>query len=352
MDERGLKITVMMPALNEAATIGNVIDGIPEDMGVRCETEVIVVDDGSSDETGQIAQRRGAKVVRHARPMGLGKSFADGMGAAIRGGADIIVNIDADGQFAPGDIPKLIRPILTDRADFVTATRFARKDLVPRMPWIKKWGNKQMCRLVNFATGTTSLTDASCGFRAFNAEAALQLHLSDSFTHAHETIIELANKDVRIAEVPLKVRGVRKEGESRVASNLPAYAVKTGGRILRTMCRTRPLFFFGTLGGVVMGLGVAQGLVVLVHWLFTHRTYPFRSLLLGASLFITVGFLTLVVALVADMLNRIIDISERLLYYAKLDHHGNARRHARDVPAAHPTSEAAHEAETAEERRG
>ncbi len=329
MDQSALRIAIIIPALNEAATIGEVITGIPEDLGVPAETHVIVVDDGSEDETGRIARARGATVIRHQRRMGLGKAFADGMEAAVRTGADIIVNIDGDGQFDPRDIPELIRPIVEDRADFVTATRFARADMVPRMPWIKKWGNRQMCRLVNFATGVTSLTDASCGFRAFSARAALKLHLSDSFTHTHETIIELANKDVRIVEIPLRVKGVRDNGKSRVARSLPVYAVKTGGRILRTMCRTRPLFFFGAIGGAVTALGLLQGLFVSVHWLFTGRTHPFRSLLIGASLFITVGFLTFVVALVADMLNRIIEISERLLYYAKLDHHRTAQRQNR-----------------------
>jgi glycosyltransferase involved in cell wall biosynthesis len=279
---------------------------------------VVVVDDGSTDATGSIAAEKGALVVRHDRRRGLGRSFADGLDKALEEGPDIVVNIDADGQFDPADIPALVRPILAGEADFVTATRFGDPALLPDMPWIKRWGNRQMSRLVNFVTGSTRLTDVSCGFRACNLTAALQLHLSGHFTHTHETIIDLAVKGLRIAEVPLKVRGEREHGISRMAAFIPRYALRAGGMVLRTLCRTRPLFFFGGLGGVAMGLGVVQGLIVFIHWCVTGQTHPIQSLLLGSSLFITVGFLIFVLGFLADMLNRIISVSERLLFFHKL----------------------------------
>ena len=316
--ERAIKLVIMIPALNEARAIGGVIDAIPREVGAPAEIKVIVIDDGSTDETGQIAREKGAAVLRHSRTMGLGSSFAHGLERALEEGADLVVNIDADGQFDPQDIPKLIQPILEDRADFVTATRFARKDLVPDMPWVKKWGNTQMRRLVNFVTGGTPLSDVSCGFRAYNIQAALNLHLSGSFTHAHETIIDLARKGLRLVEVPLKVRGERAHGESRMAKSVLVYGLRAGGMVLRALCRTRPLIVFGTLGGSITGLGILQGLIVFIHWWRTGLTTPIRSLLIGASLFITVGFLTLVLALVADMLDRGLDLSEKQLYFAKL----------------------------------
>ena len=319
-----IRLVVMMSALNEEKTVGQVIESIPQQVGVPAEVRVIVVDDGSTDATAQVAEERGAILVRHGRRMGLGKSFADGLERALQEGADIVVNIDADGQFDPADIPVLIRPILDDRADFVTATRFARKDLVPRMPWLKKWGNRQMSRLVNFATGTTNLTDVSCGFRAYNLTAALHVHLSGHFTHVQETIIDLAGKGLRLAEVPLRVRGTREHGRSRVAHSLPVYAFNTGWMVLRTMCRTRPFMSFGLLGSFIMALGILQGIFVFAHWCATGQTRPFQSVLIGASLFITVGFLILVLALVADMLNRVIVIAERLLFFAKMEQYRRA----------------------------
>ena len=321
-----IRLIVIMSALNEDRTIGDVIEGIPRELEVPAEVKVIVVDDGSADNTGHIARAVGAIVIRHDRPMGLGKSFAEALARALAEGADVIVNIDADGQFNPGDIPQLIRPILEDRADLVTTTRFARKELVPQMSWIKKWGNRQMSRLVNFATGTTALTDVSCGFRAYSLEAALQIHLSGHFTHVQETIIDLVRKGMRVVEVPLRVRGVRQHGRSRIAASIPLYAFRAGGIVIRTLCRTRSLLFFGLIGGTILGLGVLQGLIVFVHWCSTGRTSPIRSLLIGSSLFITAGYITLVLALLADMLNRAIEVSERVLFLAKLNEYRAARQ--------------------------
>lgn len=324
-EQKSIKLAVMMSALNEEKTIGRVIDAVPRGAGMPAEVQVIVVDDGSEDATGRIAAEKGAIVIRHPQREGLGRSFAEGLERALEEGADVIVNIDADGQFDAGDIPELIRPILQGDADMVTASRFACPNLAPGMPWVKRWGNRQMCRLVNFVTGRTSLTDASCGFRAYSLQAALHLHLSGNFTHVQETIIALADKGLRIKEVPLAVRGVREHGRSRMAGSLLRYAWGAGGTVLRALYRTRPLFFFGLLGAGVMGLGVLQSLAVFIHWWRTGQTRPIQSLLLGASLFITVGFLILVLAFLADMLNRATDVSERLLFYVKLDQYRGRR---------------------------
>jgi glycosyltransferase involved in cell wall biosynthesis len=340
-----LTVVVMMPALNEEKTIGEVIERVPRDIGVPADIKVLVVDDGSEDRTSELARERGAIVIRHPRRRGLGRSFAVGLERALEEGADIVVNIDADGQFDAARITDLVRPILEDEADFVTASRFASPEIVPDMPVIKKWGNRQMSHLVNFVTGTTDLTDVSCGFRAYNLRAALHVHLSGHFTHTHETIIDLADKGLRLTEVPMKVRGVREHGKSRMAAFVPRYAMRAGVTILRTLCRTRPLVFFGGLGGLIVGLGVLQGMVVFVNWWLTHRTHPFQSLLLGASLFITLGFLVFVLGFIADMMNRAIGVSEKLLFFHKLEQYrggpgGEARRgpngriHARREPPA------------------
>ncbi len=311
------KLVVMMPALNEAKTIGNVIDGIPREIAGVSEVGVVVVDDGSTDGTGDIARQRGAIVVRHPQRMGLGQSFADALDRSLREGADIIVNIDADGQFDPAQIPELVGPILRDEADFVTASRFARKDLIPKMPWIKRWGNRQMCRLVNLATGTTQLSDVSCGFRAFSRPAALHLNLVGAFTYTHESIIDLAGKGYRVAEVPLKVRGVREHGESRMARNPFLYGVRAFMIVLRAMCYTRPLAFFGGTAAVLFGLGMLQGLFVFGHWLNTGRTAPYRSVLIGSSLFLILAFLTGILALLSDMLGRLGNVAEELYLQMK-----------------------------------
>jgi len=319
-----VRLVVMMSALNEEKTVGEVIDGIPRDMGFPVDLQVVVVDDGSDDATGSIAAERGATVIRHPTCMGLGRSFADALDRSLRQGADVIVNIDADGQFDPRDIPKLVRPIVEDRADFVTTTRFADPDMVPEMPWVKKWGNRQMCRLVNLATGTTALTDVSCGFRAFTREAALHLNLVGAFTYTHESIIDLAGKGFRIAEVPLRVHGVRKHGRSRIAHSVLAYGVRAFMIVLRAMCYTRPLAFFGSVAAALLALGFVQGGFVLVHWLATHRTAPYKSLLIGSSLFLTLGFLVGILALLADMLGRLVTVSERLYARSKAEHYDDA----------------------------
>ena len=155
-------IVVMIPAFNEEASIGSVIKAIPREFAKT--VEVIVIDDGSTDSTKAIAKKSGAdRIISHNTNKGLGNTFRTGIDAALSMGADIIVNIDGDGQFDPSDIPNLVKPILDCEADATTCTRFGSKDLIPEMPLIKKFGNYFFTSFINFLTWE-SFSDTLCWF--------------------------------------------------------------------------------------------------------------------------------------------------------------------------------------------
>jgi len=315
----GAHLVVIIPALNEEKTIGAVVRQVPRDIEGIARTSVIVIDDGSTDATAQLAREAGATVIRHRSNRGVGASFRTGVSAALDAGADVLVNMDGDGQFDPADIPALIRPILDGAAGMVTCTRFARADLVPDMPKLKLWGNRMMCRLINRICWRARYTDVSCGFRAYSREAAMKLTLFGDFTYTQESFIDLAGKGEHIVEVPLKVRGVRKFGQSRVASNLWRYGVRSLWIIVCAARDVRPLAFFGGMGALLSILGAVCGLIVFGWWLATGRTWPLRSLLLGSGVFLVLGFLLFVLALVADMLGRQRALLERILLRQRME---------------------------------
>jgi len=309
-----MKLVVIIPALNEAATVADVIGRIPREIPRVRTTEVIVIDDGSTDDTAKSAAEAGAGVVSHRHNRGVGAAFRTGINAALDAGADIIVNMDADGQFDPTDIPALIEPILAGEADMTTCSRFARKEFVPKMPWAKKWGNKMMCRIINRICWGTHYTDVSCGFRAYTRDTAMRLTLFGDYTYTQESFIDLAAKGVHIVEVPLKVRGVREIGKSRVASSLWRYGTNTITIILRAARDVRPLAFFGSIGLVLLTFGVLCGSWVFGWWLAKGVTSPFRSVLLGSAAFLILGFLMIILALIADMMGRQRRLVEQLLW--------------------------------------
>jgi glycosyltransferase involved in cell wall biosynthesis len=237
-----MKLVVQIPALNEAITIKEVIESIPRDISGIDEVDVVVVDDGSTDATADLAREAGAQVVRHEKPRGVGAAFRSGIDKSGTLGADIICTIDADMQFNPADIPKLVEPIARGEADFVTASRFKDPKLIPSMPKAKKWGNDFMARWISALT-KKRFYDVSCGFRAYSRNAYLRLVLTGDFTYTHETFLCLAYAQVPMLEVPIKVRGEREHGESRVANNLFNYGWSTASIILKTYRDYRPLRF-------------------------------------------------------------------------------------------------------------
>jgi glycosyltransferase involved in cell wall biosynthesis len=318
-----MKLVVTIPALNEEKTIGQVIAGVPRNIPGITDTEVIVMNDGSTDRTAEIAERAGALVINITGRPGLGAIFRTGLERAMRRGADIICNIDGDGQFNSADIAKLVQPIINDDADFVTCSRFADPKLWPDMPKVKFYGNRAVTKIINWVCGGTKFTDVSCGFRAFNREAAYRLTLFGRFTYTQECFIDLFSKGMRIAEVPLKIRGVREHGKSRVASSVFKYAVSSLPIILRAMRDIQPLKFFGMIALTFFTPGLLAGLFVTSWYFYTgwfdhrYRTSPFTQLITISGVLITLSVIMGVLALLADMLGRHRKISEELLYLAR-----------------------------------
>lgn len=311
-----MQLTVLIPAFNEAATIGSVIQAIPDSIPGVQSVDVVVVDDGSTDNTASIARGRGATVVSHPHRLGVGGAFHTGVREALSRGADIIVNIDADGQFDAKDIPALIEPVIRGSAGFVTATRFAKPELMPKMPAIKIWGNRGVTRLVNMITGK-HFTDVSCGFRAYSREAALRMSLFGKFTYTQEVFIDLVFKGIEIVEMPLKIRGQREHGASRVYIGPWHYATKSASIMFRAARDYKPFYFIGLPGIVVFLLGVAGTLFVLNHYLQTGQTAPYRSLVTVAGVLLIIGFLLLFISLVADMIHRNRILIEEQLYLTR-----------------------------------
>jgi glycosyltransferase involved in cell wall biosynthesis len=320
--QRLFKLVVIIPALNEAKTVGDVIAHIPRMISGIRGIEIVVIDDGSTDDTGATAQAAGATVIHHPRTMGVGAAFHTGLRHALEAGADIIVNIDGDGQFNASDIPTLIEPILQQQAWFVTASRFADPKLTPDMPKMKRWGNRWMTYIINFVTGKR-FTDVSCGFRAYTRDTALRLVLFGHFTYTQETFIDLAFKGIPMIEVPLKVHGERQYGHSRVASSLWRYGIKSASIIFRSARDYHPLSFFGMPAFLFFVLGVVGFIFLFLHWLNTGQTFPYRRLVTVAGISLIIGFMFGLVAMLADLLHRNRILLDKIIYLVRENSYQN-----------------------------
>jgi len=307
------RLLVIMPALNEELLIEGVIRGIPNEIDGIDSIEVLVIDDGSTDDTVRVAREAGAEVVSLHANMGLGIAMQRGIDEAVRRGADYAVNIDSDGQFNPKDIPKLLEPLTSGAADFVSASRFKDKSLVPTMPRVKRVGNWGMSKIVSWICHQP-FADVSCGFRAYTRETMLQLVLSGSFTYTQESFILLAQRNMRIREVPLEVRGVREQGQSRIASNLFRYAYRTLGIIYSCVRDFSPGSVFNAAAFALTTLATGFAGFFLWHRISTGQFSPHIWAGFLSSFLYGVGFMMFWIGQVAIIVASQRRLQERQLY--------------------------------------
>lgn len=309
-----MKLGIIIPALNEEKKISTTISKIPKKIKSIDEILILVIDDGSTDKTGSMARSSGADVIQHNKNKGVGVAFQTGLEWALEKRVDILVNIDADGQFNPDDIPFLIEPILNNGTDVVVANRF-NNGMPSDMPKGKYLGNKMMSYLISKLSGM-ELKDVSSGFRAFNKEAMYKLNLIGNFTYTQESILDLATKGLRIINQPVQVTYF-KSRKSRVASNLLSYAIKTSLIIFRSFRDYSPLKFFGFVGLILFILGLLFDLFTLQHYLRTGGFTPYVSVVLTGIYLNTVGFGIIILGVIADMFDRVRRNQENILYLLK-----------------------------------
>lgn len=308
-----MDLFVTIPALNERITIAQVVKAVPRNLpGVR-RVEVLVIDDGSTDDTAAEAAAAGATVISHAMTRGVGAAFHTALTYVMERRGDLLVSIDGDGQFNPADIPALVEPVTSGRADFSTASRFKDPALLPRMPAVKLWGNRMMSRLVSRLTGGRFF-DVSCGMRCYNRKAMLNLNLMGAFTYTQEVFLNLAFKRLRIEEVPIRVRGQREFGESRVASNIFRYAVNTSRIIFRAYRDYKPMRFFGGIALWMLIPAVLLELFFVVHYIRTGQFSPHKWAGFTGGGLAVLSLMALHMGLMGDMLNRHRVYLEELLY--------------------------------------
>lgn len=304
-------IIVIIPVFNEENTIATVIKDIPKYID-----GIIVIDDGSSDNSAKIAVKNGAQVIKHPKNRGVGASFKTGLNAAFELNPDILINIDADGQFNPRDMYKLIDPIVEKRADFVTASRFMNPNYQPDSSLLKLWGNKLMSILVSKISGQ-KFHDVSCGFRAYSREALLRLNIFGVFTYTHETFLDFSIKNIPIVEVPIMLKGPRNHGKSKIASNLFKYAFKTIKIIMKTLRDFKPSHLFGFISGLLFSFGGISGIFLLIHYLRTGNFSPHKWAGFLSGFLILLSLLALLAGFILDIFARMRLNQEEMLYYMK-----------------------------------
>jgi glycosyltransferase involved in cell wall biosynthesis len=308
------KLAVVIPALNEAATVGSVIASVPRTIEGVGRVEVILVDDGSTDTTQQVALAAGADaIVRHTQRRGLVAAFKSGVAEAMRRGANVVVHLDADGQHDPALIPNLIEPILGYDADIVLGVRAfsaAGEDLSPARRYGNIAGTWVMRRVVGL-----DISDATTGYRAFTREALMRLNVVSDYTYTLETLIDAARKQLSVTEVPIEVR-TRLAGESRMTYSIPRYIRRTGGQAFSALVRQHLVGILLRLAVVFLTLAaVASTWFVLGY----HHDGVGRHLpaLLAAMLSTTASIGFFVTGLLASAIDSSRRLLEDALYHVK-----------------------------------
>lgn len=310
-----MKLVVQIPCLNEEETLPLVLESIPKKIDGISEIIVLVINDGSTDRTVEVAKAHGVKhFIHHVGNKGLARSFQDGAMYALEIGADILVNTDGDNQYPQAEIGNLVKPIMEGKADMVIADRQVQQIL--HFSRGKKLMQKFGTWVLNKAAGT-DVPDAPSGFRAYSREALLQLNIVTRFSYAMETLIQAGHKRIRIASI--KITTNPKTRESRLFNSSLEHMAKSGVAITRSFLMHKPYMLFVPLGVLLFVLGAVPFARFLYFVAIGDSGGHLQSLILGAVLLIS-SLISFTLGVIADLIriNRI--LIEQSLEQQKRDH--------------------------------
>ena len=293
-----VKLIIQIPCFNEEETLPLTLKDLPKRIPGVDRIEVLVIDDGSTDQTVKVAQKFGVDhILRFTQRKGLVHAFKAGVDECLRLDADIIVNTDGDNQYNAADIEKLVKPVLTGEADIVIGDRNVNS--IKHFSWIKKRLQGLGSWVVRKLSGT-NVIDTTSGFRAYSREAALQMNIVSSYTYTLESIIQSGNKQLLIKSVPIRTN--QKTRESRLFRSIPHYISKSILTIIRVFIFYYPLKSFFYIGGTLFSLGIITGLVYLfLQFYYLPHANNLATLILCAILLI-MGFFLFMMGLLADLI--------------------------------------------------
>lgn len=293
-----MKLIIQIPCLNEEESLPKTLADLPKSIDGIDIIETLIINDGSTDRTVEVAEQCGVDhIISFTKRKGLARAFGAGLDAALKAGADIIVNTDADGQYRGEDIPRLVKPILEEQADIVIGNRDIEN--IKQFSWIKKRLQRIGSTVVRHLAGST-IADATTGFRAYNREAALNLNIISNYTYTLESIIQAENKDLAIANIIISTNKVNRK--SRLFKSTPEYIKRSATTIIRIYSMFNPLRFFLTIGVGIASIGTLIGCRFLYYYLLGAGDGKIQSLILAAALLI-IGFQVLIVGLLADLIS-------------------------------------------------
>ncbi len=307
-----MKLIIQIPCYNEAETLEIALNDLPKHIDGIDEIEYLIINDGSRDNTVEVAKKWGVHyVVNFRRNKGLAKGFMAGLDACLRNGADIIVNTDADNQYCGADIEKLVRPIVEGRTDIVIGERPIDKTehFSPLKKKLQHFGSWVVRKASN-----TEIPDAPSGFRAYSREAAMRLNVTNEYTYTLETIVQAGREKIAMESVPIRTNGELRP--SRLFNSMMGYVKKSMVTIIRSFIMYKPLRFFTVAGLIPFLIGAGIGVRYLVFLCIGQAGGHVQSLIL-ASILIMLGFMTIIIGLQADIIAANRKILEDIQYRIK-----------------------------------
>jgi glycosyltransferase involved in cell wall biosynthesis len=308
-----VKLIIQIPCFNEEGNLGETLASLPRAVPGFDVVETLVVDDGSTDRTADVAREAGATyLLRFPVNVGLARAFSAGLDAALKLGADVVVNTDADNQYRGADVARLVAPIVAGQADMVIGDRAPHRiaHFGPAKRVLQRVGSWAVRQL----SGTT-VPDAASGFRAFSRRAALRLNVFTKFTYTLETIIQAGKKQIAIAHVPITTNAETRP--SRLFGRITTYLKHSAATLVRIYALYEPLKVFWRLGAVFIAGGLVLGGRFLAHYVAGHGAGHVQSLILAAVLII-VGYQTLLIGLLADLISGNRTLLEDALYRVRV----------------------------------